>query len=100
MKFCVPSSPSNSITSGSLSFYSIIEDPLDMSPTDIPEAASQGMMGLQRAQSRWPSWNGSPTSFDFFMLRLKIRAQDEVKAMASGEMICFNMVKAIPDVKK
>ncbi|RKF60616.1 hypothetical protein OnM2_049061 [Erysiphe neolycopersici] len=37
---------------------------------------------------------GSPTSFDFFMLRLKIRAQDEVKVMVSGEMICLNMVKS------
>ncbi|RKF63753.1 hypothetical protein OnM2_023106 [Erysiphe neolycopersici] len=55
---------------------------------------------FHRTHRQWPSWNGTNMSFDFFMLRIKIKAQGEEKAGVTAELICLNMVEAIPDEKK
>lgn len=104
MKISVPNSPTNSAStiSRSLSFHSMAGEFPNLLPTQDPAQLTfqNTTMGIQRAQNQWPCWNGTPSSFDFFMLRLKIKAQDEAKAAVSAEMICLNMVEAIPDVKK
>lgn len=99
MKFGAPSSPSSSTTS--LSIHSFTEDIQTMSDKLEQFSSSQApTLELHRPHSRWPSWNDTTMSFDFFMLRLKIKAQEDEKAGVTAELMCLNMVETMPDEKK
>lgn len=49
----------------------------------------------------WPQWDGTTTSFPFFLARLKIRAKAASKvASTDGQIVCYQMVETLPAYKQ
>lgn len=48
----------------------------------------------------WPSWKGQSETFSLFIFQLRLKIENERPYLGEDQMVCYNMLQALPEDKR